>query len=40
MVVDAIDDEAAAFYRHFGFRDLDPPRFWAKLADACNSLDL
>jgi GNAT superfamily N-acetyltransferase len=39
VIVDAIDDQAAAFYRHFGFRDLDPPRLWAKLADIRRSLE-
>ncbi len=39
VIVDAIDDQAAAFYRHFGLRDLDPPRLWAKLSDISRSLD-
>lgn len=33
VVVDAIDDAAAAFYRHFGFRDLGDHRLWRKLSD-------
>jgi predicted N-acetyltransferase YhbS len=33
VVVDAIDDDAAAFYRHFGFHDLDDRRLWRRLSD-------
>ncbi len=33
VVVDAINESASGFYRHFGFRDLDERRLWRKLAD-------
>jgi len=33
VVVDAIDERAADFYRHFGFHDLDETRLWRRLAD-------
>lgn len=33
VVVDAIDERAAEFYRHFGFRDLDQRRLWRRLTD-------
>ena len=33
MVVDAIDDHAAASYRHFEFDELDDRRLWRRLAD-------
>ena len=39
VVVDAISDEAANFYRHFGFRNLDDRRFWRRLADIERSLE-
>ena len=39
VVVDAINERATAFYRHFGFRDLEPPRLFAKLADIRRSLE-
>ncbi len=32
VVVDAIDGRAAAFYRHFGFHDLDQRRLWRRLS--------
>jgi len=37
-VVDAIDDAAAAFYRHFGFHDLDDRRLWRRLSDIDRAL--
>jgi predicted N-acetyltransferase YhbS len=37
-VVDAIDDRAAAFYRHFGFHDLEGLRLWRRLADVAQAL--
>jgi predicted N-acetyltransferase YhbS len=40
VVVDAIDDRAAEFYRHFGFRDLDGPCLWRRLADIARALGL
>ena len=33
VVVDAIDERAAAFYRHFGFRELEGNRLWLKVSD-------
>lgn len=33
VIVDAIDDQAADFYRHFDFHDLDQRRLWARLTD-------
>jgi predicted N-acetyltransferase YhbS len=33
VVVDAISSDAADFYRHFGFRDLDDRRLWRRLSD-------
>ena len=33
VVVGAIDDDAATFYRHFGFHDLDDRRLWRRLND-------
>lgn len=38
VVVDAIDERAAAFYRHFGFRDLDEARPWRRLGDVAAAL--
>jgi predicted N-acetyltransferase YhbS len=38
VVVDAISDEAANFYRYFDFRDLDSRRLWRGLADVERSL--
>jgi predicted N-acetyltransferase YhbS len=40
VVVDAIDDAAANFYRHFGFRDLSERRLWRKLSDIRVTLEL
>jgi predicted N-acetyltransferase YhbS len=39
IVVDAISEEAANFYRHFGFRCLDDRRFWRRLADIERTLE-
>ncbi|MFZ0216311.1 MAG: GNAT family N-acetyltransferase [Candidatus Dormiibacterota bacterium] len=33
VVVDAIDERPAAFYRHFGFRELEGNRRWLKVSD-------
>ena len=33
LIVDAIDDQAAAFYCHFDFHQLDDRRLWRRLAD-------
>jgi predicted N-acetyltransferase YhbS len=38
VVVDAVDDRAAAFYRHFGLHDLEGPRLWRRLADIAQAL--
>jgi predicted N-acetyltransferase YhbS len=38
VVVDAISPDAADFYRHFDFRDLDGQRLWRRLADVAQSL--
>ncbi|MGI8731243.1 MAG: hypothetical protein ACR2LK_14915 [Solirubrobacteraceae bacterium] len=38
VLVDALNDEAAGFYRHFGFRDLDDRRLWRRLPDVANAL--
>jgi len=38
VVVDAIDEGAASFYRHFGFRDLDERRLWRRLTDIAAAL--
>jgi predicted N-acetyltransferase YhbS len=40
IVVDAANDDAAAFYRHFNFDDLDARRLWRRLADVERSLRL
>ncbi|MGH2853634.1 MAG: histone acetyltransferase [Solirubrobacteraceae bacterium] len=39
IVVDAISPEAADFYRHFGFRDLDERRLWRRLTDITHALE-
>jgi GNAT superfamily N-acetyltransferase len=39
VVVDAIDERAADFYRHFGFRDLDERRLWRRLNDIAAILE-
>lgn len=38
VVVDAINADAAAFYRHFGFGDLDEHRLWRRMSDIERSL--
>jgi hypothetical protein len=38
VVVDAIDERAAQFYRHFDFHDLDQGRLWRRLADIATAL--
>jgi predicted GNAT family N-acyltransferase len=38
VVVDAVSDDAAYFYRHFGFHDLDDRRLWRRLADITRAL--
>lgn len=39
VVVDAINERAAAFYRHFDFHDLDQRRLWRRLSDIAAALD-
>lgn len=39
VVVDAIDERAADFYRHFDFHDLDSRRLWRRLNDIRAALD-
>jgi len=39
VVVDAIDDRAAAFYRHFGFHDLEGLRLWRRMSDIAQALN-
>lgn len=39
VVVDAISDEAARFYRHFGFHQLDEARLWRRIGDIESSLE-
>jgi GNAT superfamily N-acetyltransferase len=39
VIVDAIDERAAEFYRHFGFHDLDQKRLWRRLRDISTALD-
>ena len=38
VVVEAINPEAASFYRHFDFHDLDDRRPWRRLADIANAI--
>jgi predicted N-acetyltransferase YhbS len=38
VVVDAIDERAAQFYRHFDFHDLDQERLWRRLSDVSAAL--
>jgi len=38
VVVDAISPEAAGFYRHFDFHDLDAQRLWRRLGDIERAL--
>jgi hypothetical protein len=38
VVVDAIDDQVAAFYRHFDFDELDDRRLWRRLADVARAV--
>ena len=38
VVVDAISDDAADFYRHFGFRDLEGQRLWRRLTDITRAI--
>jgi predicted N-acetyltransferase YhbS len=38
VVVDAIDERAPEFYRHFDFHDLDSRRLWRRLSDIATAL--
>jgi hypothetical protein len=38
VIVDAMDDQAAAFYRHFDFHQLDDRRLWRRLADVARAV--
>ena len=38
VIVDAIDGQAAAFYRHFDFHQLEDRRLWRRLADVARAL--
>lgn len=38
VIVDAIDDQAAAFYQHFDFHQLDDRRLWRRLADIARGV--
>jgi GNAT superfamily N-acetyltransferase len=39
VLVDAIDERAADFYRHFDFHDLDSRRLWRRLRDIAAALE-
>jgi predicted N-acetyltransferase YhbS len=38
VVVDAINERAADFYRHFGFHDLDQGRLWRRISEITAAL--
>ncbi|HYA44490.1 MAG TPA: GNAT family N-acetyltransferase, partial [Acidimicrobiales bacterium] len=38
VIVDAIDDQAVAFYHHFDFHDLEARRLWRRLTDIARAL--
>ncbi|MGI8506349.1 MAG: GNAT family N-acetyltransferase [Solirubrobacteraceae bacterium] len=38
VVVDAIDPDAEAFYRHFGFKELERQRLWRRVSDIDRAL--
>jgi GNAT superfamily N-acetyltransferase len=38
VIVDAIDEQAAGFYRHFDFRELDGRRLWRRLSDIARAV--
>ena len=40
VVVDAIDEQATAFYEHFDFHQLDGHRLWRRLTDVANALGI
>jgi predicted N-acetyltransferase YhbS len=39
VVVDAISPQAADFYRHFGFHDLDERRLWRRMNDIARAIE-
>jgi predicted N-acetyltransferase YhbS len=39
VVVDAISHQAARFYQHFGFHQLDEARLWCRIGDIERSLE-
>lgn len=39
VLVDAINDEAARFYLHFGFHQLDEARLWRRIGDIETALE-
>lgn len=40
MVVDAINDEATAFYEHFDFHQLEGRRLWRRLSDVARAVGM
>jgi predicted N-acetyltransferase YhbS len=40
VVVDAMDEQAAAFYEHFDFHQLEGHRLWRRLTDVANALGI
>ena len=40
VIVDALDERAAQFYRHFGFRELGERRLWRRISDISAVLDV
>lgn len=40
VVVDAINDEAAAFYEHFDFHELEGRRLWRRLSDVARAVGI
>jgi predicted N-acetyltransferase YhbS len=38
VIVDALSDDAAAFYRHFGFHELEEHRLWRRLGDIARAV--
>jgi predicted N-acetyltransferase YhbS len=40
VIVEAMDDRAADFYRHFDFHELEGRRLWRRMSDVARALDL
>jgi len=40
VLVDAINDEAAAFYQHFDFHELEGHRLWRRLSDIARAVGI